>query len=140
MKLSKEILEPYLSRFSGLTWIARGSTGLVLQAYDNVSNQSVAIKRAQTPDADQGIPVAMLREASMLRKLRHTNVVTVHDIIITSSAIYLVLELCSCNLRQYLRELQETGLKTMEPRALCSTASQIFSALAYFQELRIIHR
>ena len=86
------------------------------------------------------MPVAVLREVSMLRALSHTNVVTLHDVFKTSSAIYLVLELCSCNLRQHLYELQEAGLRSMEPRNLCRTASHIFSALAYFHELRIIHR
>jgi serine/threonine protein kinase len=76
----------------------------------------------------------------MFRTLRHTNVVTLYDIFMTSSAVYLVLELCSCNLRQHLHEQQDTGLRTTEPQALCRTASHIFSALAYLHELRIIHR
>ena len=119
----------------------------MFRAYDNVSNRSVAIKRVDKnagdpdgPDVDQGLPVVMLREAAMLRKLRHANVVTLHDIIITGSAVYLVLELCVCNLRQHLRELQDTGLQTMEPRDMCRTASHIFSALACFHDLRIIYR
>ncbi len=129
-----------MRRFSGWTWIARGSTGLVFQAFDRVSNQRVAIKRADKPDSEQGMPVATLREAAMFRTLRHTNIVTLYDIIMTSSAVYLVLELCSCNLRQHLHEQQDTGLRTTEPHALCRTASHIFSALAYLHELQIIHR
>jgi cyclin-dependent kinase 14 len=117
---------------------------MVFRAYDNASNRNVAIKRSdkntEDHDYDQGMPLAPLREAAMLRTLRHANVVTLHEIIITDSAIYLVLELCFCNLRQHLHELQEIGLQTMEPRSLCCTASQIFSALSYIHELRIIHR
>jgi cyclin-dependent kinase 14 len=82
----------------------------------------------------------MLREAALLRTLRHANVVTLHDIIITGSAIYFVLELCSCNLRQHFHELKDRGLQTMEPRSLCLTATHIFSALACIHELQIMHR
>ena len=119
--------------------IAQGSCALVCRAYDIQAQEYVAIKRVEKPD-NQGIAVTLLREAAVLRTLQHPNIVQLQNVIVTSSSIYLVLELCACNLRHHLQELQAAGQATMDLDQLKRIASHIFSALACCHEHHVMHR
>ena len=55
------------------------------------TGQVVALKEIAL-NADEGTPFTAIREASLLKTLRHANVVTLHDIIHTSSCLTLVFE------------------------------------------------
>ena len=132
-----------LCRFTAFTWIAQGSCGSVFRAYDTQAQENVAIKRFEkrsTALDHQGIAVTLLREAAVLRTLKHPHIVQLHNVIVTSSSIYLVLELCDCNLRHYLQELKAAGQATMDLDQLQRIASHIFSALAYCHEHHVMHR
>jgi cyclin-dependent kinase 2 len=89
---------------------------------------------------DQGIPVTMIREAALLKTIRHENVIDLREILIRRGAIIFVLELCSCNLRQHLGELKSQQATTMTPAQLRSYTRQILSAVAFFHDRRILHR
>jgi hypothetical protein len=74
----------------------------VFSAYDLHANQIVAVKRASAAPHndhdDHGIPVTLIRETGILRALRHPNIVQLRDKVIRSSRVFLVFELCHCNL------------------------------------------
>ena len=82
----------------------------------------------------------MIREAALLKAIRHENVIDLREILIRRGSIVFVLELCSCNLRQYIGELQSQSAKTMEHRQLRSYMRQILSAVSFFHDRRILHR
>ena len=143
LKSSFQIRFLLLHRFNCFIWIARGSRGSIFQTYDTHTEETFAIKRVKkdiSNPEDQGIAVTLLREAAVLRTLQHPNIVQLQNVIVTSSSIYLVLELCACNLRHHLQELQAAGQATMDVDQLKRIASHIFSALAYCHEHHVMHR
>ena len=85
-----------------------------------------------------GIPPTVIREVSFLRSrnLQHQNVILFHDFVLEPSHANLVLELCCCDLRQYLRDL---GVM-MEVTQILSLARQLLSAVSHCHDRRIIHR
>jgi serine/threonine protein kinase len=74
----------------------------VFLALDLHHNAEVAVKRASaapvSEQEDHGIPVTLIRETGLLRALKHPHIVSLRDKIITLSRVFLVFELCDCNL------------------------------------------
>ncbi|CAL5071168.1 unnamed protein product [Urochloa decumbens] len=82
--------------------LGRGASAKVYLARDLHTGQSVAIKsfpnpRAAGAGADDGRrrPVAIEREAAILRRLRHRHVVRLHEILATRKKVHFVLDLAA---------------------------------------------
>ncbi|MBK7197777.1 MAG: tetratricopeptide repeat protein [Myxococcales bacterium] len=69
--------------------LGRGAMGAILSAFDPVLDRHVAVKslHAAHDDRDQ-----LLREARMLAKLNHANVVSIYDVVEDADGLYLVME------------------------------------------------
>ena len=93
-----------------------------------------------TEPNDQGVPVVVLREGSVLCKLSHPNVVKMLDIYVHDGQYNFVFELCNCNLREHLAEMDQQGRRWMPQDKLKSCFLQILAGLEYCHERRIIHR
>jgi len=72
--------------------IGRGGMGEVYAAYDRVLDRRVAIKRS-TVEGDPCRLDAMTTEARSVAKIRHNNVVAVHDVILSDGELLVVMEL-----------------------------------------------
>jgi serine/threonine protein kinase len=68
-----------------------------------------------TDGDDHGIPVTLLRETALLKALKHPNVVKLLEQVVRGPRIYLIFELCNCNLKTYLDE-RRGGTQTSNPR------------------------
>ena len=51
---------------------------------------------------EEGAPCTAIREVSLLRDLKHANIVTLHDIIHTEKSLCLVFEYLDRDLKQYM--------------------------------------
>ena len=56
-----------------------------------MTKQVVALKEIRLQE-EEGAPFTAIREASLLKELKHTNIVTLHDIIHTKSSLTFVFE------------------------------------------------
>lgn len=74
--------------------------------------------------------------ASLLRGLKHANIVTLHDIVHTRKALILVFEYVDTDLSQYL-EHHPGGLS---PRTVSLFMFQLLRGLSFCHERRILHR
>ncbi len=87
-------------RFEVRARIGQGTTGSVYEAFDRTLDRLVAIKVFEP-----GHPEVAAREAQTLARIRHRNVVAIHDYSIASNYRYLVLELLvGRDLRRWLNE------------------------------------
>ncbi|HVI00738.1 MAG TPA: serine/threonine-protein kinase [Enhygromyxa sp.] len=87
-------------RYELLGRIGRGATGTVYRAFDRTLDRQVAIKLLHPGELEVGE-----REAQVLAKVTHRNVVTIHDYGHYAGHRYLVLELLEGpDLRTWLRE------------------------------------
>lgn len=58
---------------------------------NSLTQQVVALKEIRLQE-EEGAPFTAIREASLLRDLRHANVVTLHDIVHTKTSLTFVFE------------------------------------------------
>ncbi len=83
--------------------LGRGAMGTILSAFDPVLDRHVAIKSllpSRREDTEQ-----LLREARVLAKLDHSNVVSVYDVVENDDGLYLVMEkIEGSNLRVWMEE------------------------------------
>lgn len=72
--------------------IGRGSFGIVYEAFDQELRRKVAIKAAYGATAGREADL-FLREARAASRLRHANIVTVHDVVKTKEGVFIVSDL-----------------------------------------------
>lgn len=60
--------------------------GVVHRSLDRLTNRIVALKQVRIFDSDRGngIPITALREISILKSLRHTNIISVLDVAVST--------------------------------------------------------
>ncbi len=80
-------------RFSRFSVIGKGGMGLVYKAYDEVMKEWVALKYLASEYADDPeFLERFVREARQTRRLRHPNIIAVHDIQTLSGRPYISME------------------------------------------------
>lgn len=78
--------------------------------FSSLTNQVVALKEIRLQE-EEGAPFTAIREASLLKELKHSNIVTLHDIVHTRETLTFVFEyvvsktLSSCFLRHFLKNV-----------------------------------
>lgn len=64
-----------MERYQKLEKIGEGTYGIVYKAKDRISGTIIALKRIRLEAEDEGIPSTAIREISLLKELRHPNIV-----------------------------------------------------------------
>lgn len=64
-----------MERYQKLEKIGEGTYGVVYKAKDKKSAKIVALKRIRLEAEDEGIPSTAIREISLLKELKHPNIV-----------------------------------------------------------------
>jgi serine/threonine protein kinase len=67
----------------------------------SITGKLVALKEIRL-EHEEGAPCTAIREVSLLKDLKHANIVTLHDIIHTSHSLTLIFEYVEHDLKQYL--------------------------------------
>lgn len=73
---------------------------------DLQTDDVVALKRIRLEVEDEGIPSTTLREISVLRQLKHPNIVELSDVIQSEGRLYLVFEFVDKDLKKYMESVQ----------------------------------
>lgn len=118
--------------------VGEGTYGVVYKARHKKSNKLVALKKIRLENEDEGVPSTAMREISILKELRHPNVVFLRDVHLTESRLYLVFEFLSMDLKRYLDNLPEKEF--IDKMLLKSYLYQILEALLFCHKRRVIHR
>ena len=80
-----------LESYVRLDQLGEGSYATVFRGYSYLMSKVVALKEIRL-ETEEGTPFTAIREASILRCLRHANIVTLHDIIHTKETLTFVFE------------------------------------------------
>ncbi|KAF9632334.1 putative cell division protein kinase 10 protein [Lasiodiplodia theobromae] len=88
-----------ISSYESLDAIGEGAYGIVSRARDRRSGSVVALKQIRILEYERnnGIPLTALREISILRSLRHQNVINVLEVAVDDAVledVYMVMEYC----------------------------------------------
>ncbi|XP_064598110.1 cyclin-dependent kinase 14-like [Liolophura sinensis] len=121
--------------YQKLEQLGEGSYATVFKGLSSLTHQTVALKEIQLKE-EEGAPFTAIREASLLKGLKHANIVTLHDIIHTKETLTFVFEYVSSDLSQYL-EKHTGGLNPFNVKLFLF---QLLRGLAYIHRFRILHR
>ncbi|KAJ5128747.1 hypothetical protein N7448_002463 [Penicillium atrosanguineum] len=123
------------SRYSQLEPIGVGVSGLVCSAKDQISKQTVAVKKLAEPFQSGVVAQHMFREIKLLKHLKHENLIQLNDIFISPSEdIYLVTELMATDLHTLLKT------KKVDNQFTQYFLYQIMRGLKYVHSAGVVHR
>jgi len=126
-----------MDRYVKIDKLGEGTYGVVYKAQDRLSSDIVALKRIRLDNQEEGVPFTALREISLLKELRHPNVVKLYDVLHSDRTLTLVFEYCKQDLRKYLDSASRD--KPSIPN-IKSLFYQLLDGLAYCHEQRVLHR
>ena len=67
--------ESGLDKYQKLEKLGEGTYGVVYKALNRETNEFVAIKKIRLEKEDDGVPSTAIREISLLKNLKHPNIV-----------------------------------------------------------------
>ncbi|XP_026280984.1 cyclin-dependent kinase 17 isoform X1 [Frankliniella occidentalis] len=115
--------------------LGQGTYATVFKGKSRLTDNLVALKEIQL-EPEEGAPCTGIREVSLLKDLRHANIVTLHDIIHTEKSLTLVFEYLEKDLKQYMEDCG--NMLSMNNVKLF--LFQLLRGLAYCHQRRILHR
>lgn len=115
--------------------LGQGTYATVYKGKSRLTDKLVALKEIIL-EHEEGAPCTAIREVSLLKELRHANIVTLHDIIHTEKSLTLVFEYLDRDLKQYMDEC-ENVLNLYNVKLFLF---QLLRGLAYCHRRRILHR
>ena len=118
-----------------LELVGRGGMGAVYKVRQKNLDRIVALKIFLYRPNDPEVAARFQREAHVLAKLNHPNIVTVHDFGIREHTHYLIMEFVDgVNIRQLTAEEQ------LAPEMALQMVPQLCDALQYAHDRGVIHR
>jgi len=124
--------------FQKIEKIGEGTYGVVYKGKNKVTGQIVAMKKIRLESDDEGIPSTAIREISLLKELKHSNIVCLEDVLMEENRLYLIFEFLSMDLKKYMDSIPAD--KLMEPELVRSYLYQITNALLFCHQRRVLHR
>jgi serine/threonine protein kinase len=125
-----------LSNFEKREKLGEGTYGVVYKAIDKRTNEVVALKKIRLEQEEEGLPATAVREISILRDLKHPNIVDLKEVINSKGRLTLVFEFLDKDLKKFM----DGQRRPMQPMLIKSYAYQILAGLCYCHSRRIIHR
>ncbi|KAI4486131.1 hypothetical protein M0802_012551 [Mischocyttarus mexicanus] len=127
-----------MDNFIKIEKIGEGTYGVVYKGKHKKSGDIVAMKKIRLESDDEGVPSTAIREISILKELKHPNIVTLIDVLMEENRLYLIFEYLTMDLKKYFDNL---GTNVMvEPKMVKSYLFQITRAILFCHKRRILHR
>uniref|UniRef100_A0A1A9VJA0 Protein kinase domain-containing protein n=1 Tax=Glossina austeni TaxID=7395 RepID=A0A1A9VJA0_GLOAU len=124
--------------FQKIEKIGEGTYGVVYKGRNKLTGQIVAMKKIRLESDDEGIPSTAIREISLLKELKHPNIVCLEDVLMEENRLYLIFEFLSMDLKKYMDSLPSE--KSMDSELVRSYLYQIMSAILFCHRRRVLHR
>lgn len=109
--------------------MGEGSYATVFRGFSQLTNQVVALKEIRLQE-EEGAPFTAIREASLLKELKHNNIVTLHDIVHTRETLTFVFEYVHTDLSQYMERHSCIG-QGLDPHNVKLFLFQLLRGLAF---------
>ncbi|XP_030371759.1 cyclin-dependent kinase 2 [Scaptodrosophila lebanonensis] len=125
-----------LDNFQRAEKIGEGTYGIVYKARSNQTGKDVALKKIRLEGETEGVPSTAIREISLLKQLKHKNVVQLYDVVISKNNLFMIFEYLNMDLKKLMDKKKEV----FTPQLIKSYMYQIFDALGFCHTNRILHR
>ncbi|KAH9387035.1 cyclin-dependent kinase 2 [Nematocida major] len=125
--------------FQKIEKIGEGTYGVVYKAKEKTTGKIIALKKVRLRDDREGVPATTIREISLLKDIKHPNIIALQQVVYTESKLYLVFEYAETDLKKYLDTLRREK-RPLAWAQIKSFAHQLTSALAYCHSVGVLHR
>ncbi|CAF4702658.1 unnamed protein product [Rotaria sp. Silwood1] len=115
--------------------LGEGTYATVYKGKSHLLNGYIALKEIRL-EQEEGAPCTALREVSLLKGLKHNNIVSLHDIIFNQTTLTLVFEYVEKDLKQYMDDCGNI-LNIKNVRLFLF---QLLRGLDYCHSKKILHR
>uniref|UniRef100_A0AAX7UEI1 Protein kinase domain-containing protein n=1 Tax=Astatotilapia calliptera TaxID=8154 RepID=A0AAX7UEI1_ASTCA len=112
-----------------------GTYATVFKGRSKLTDNLVALKEIRL-EHEEGAPCTAIREVSLLKDLKHANIVTLHDIVHTDKSLTLVFEYLDKDLKQYMDDCGNI----MSMHNVKIFLFQILRGLSYCHKRKVLHR
>lgn len=89
-------------------------------------------------DSEEGTPSTAIREISLMKELKHENIVALHDVIHTENKLMLVFEFMDGDLKKYMDTQGDRG--ALKPMVIKSFMYQLLKGIDFCHQNRVLHR
>ena len=83
--------------------LGEGTYGVVYKALNKETGETVAMKKIKLEKEDDGVPSTAIREISLLKGIKHPNIVDLKEVVYEEDNLYLIFEFCEYDLKKYMR-------------------------------------
>eukprot|EP00750_Incisomonas_marina_P005008 INCI13559.1.p1 GENE.INCI13559.1~~INCI13559.1.p1 ORF type:complete len:296 (+),score=45.51 INCI13559.1:96-983(+) len=126
-----------LARYVRTETLGEGTYGVVFKARDSTTGDIVALKKIKLELEDEGVPSTALREISVLKTLKHPNIVRLLDVEHGERRLYLAFEYVDQDLKKHL---DKTRKNPLDQRLVASFVMQLLRGIDYCHSHGVIHR
>ena len=109
----------------------------VFKGRNRQTGELVALKEIHL-DSEEGTPSTAIREISLMKELKHENIVSLHDVIHTENKLMLVFEFMDRDLKKYMDSRGDRG--QLDYITIKSFMYQLLQGIAFCHENRVLHR
>ncbi|OIW33234.1 Pkinase-domain-containing protein [Coniochaeta ligniaria NRRL 30616] len=125
------------SSFQQLEKLGEGTYATVFKGRNRQTGEFVALKEIHL-DSEEGTPSTAIREISLMKELKHDNIVGLHDVIHTENKLMLVFEYMDGDLKRYMDTQGDRG--ALKPMTIKSFMYQLLKGIAFCHDNRVLHR
>jgi serine/threonine protein kinase len=126
-----------LDRYEILGKLGEGRYGVVYKARNKITNKFYAFKKIRADSKEEGIPSNAIREISLLKELKHTNIVKIQDVIYINKDPTIVIDYVDQDLRHFLKMRQGKQLNSHDVKCLMY---QLLKGVECCHSSKIVHR
>ncbi|KAL3900032.1 MAG: hypothetical protein SGCHY_001625 [Lobulomycetales sp.] len=117
--------------------LGEGTYATVFKGKNRISGDIVALKEIHL-ESEEGAPSTAIREISLMKELKHSNIVRLYDVIHTEKTLTLVFEFMDRDLKKFMDESNQGG--PLDPTTVKNFMYQLLRGIAYCHENRVLHR
>ncbi|KAI9806238.1 MAG: negative regulator of the PHO system [Sarcosagium campestre] len=128
---------PNPSSFHQLEKLGEGTYATVFKGRNRQTGELVALKEIHL-DCEEGTPSTAIREISLMKELKHENIVSLHDVIHTENKLMLVFEYMDKDLKKYMDSRGDRG--QLDYITIKSFMQQLLQGIAFCHDNRVLHR
>ncbi|EGC46119.1 cyclin-dependent protein kinase [Histoplasma capsulatum var. duboisii H88] len=125
------------SSFQQLEKLGEGTYATVFKGRNRQTGEMVALKEIHL-DSEEGTPSTAIREISLMKELKHENIVSLYDVIHTENKLMLVFEFMDKDLKRYMDSRGDRG--QLDYVTIKSFMQQLLRGIAFCHENRVLHR
>ncbi|XP_035890044.1 cyclin-dependent kinase 3 isoform X2 [Phyllostomus discolor] len=123
--------------FQKVEKIGEGTYGVVYKAKNKETGQLVALKKIRLDLETEGVPSTAIREISLLKELKHPNIVRLLDVVHNEKKLYLVFEFLNQDLKKFM---DSTPVSELPLHLVKSYLFQLLQGVSFCHSHRVIHR